>query len=278
MTSTALLLLALISSVCVPAQAQDLEKDAVRIDQSNGVMKLIFDSKINTNPKYLQHSSSPKAPGALEPMLDETDLPDTVLPLAIPSADEPGSVKLKGGVQKSGKRDEQKKLNALDAKIASPGSQALDGQSSVSVTQEEINIEWNKWRNKVSHAIWAKFCQYLQGGDTLMFGNYYWKYGNNPPLKFPDNTRATYFVTIDSDMNVVDAKITRSSGNTKFDDIVQRSAESVNRKKFLRFPAGSKRKQVTLSLQLFTSKHGGYKDIDFNDVERYTASSSDSAR
>lgn len=259
--------------LCQSAIAEDLERGTIKVEKSNGVVKLIFDSKTRTPGVTFLQSRSP-IPGELEPVFDETDLPDSA-PLLIPEGESmnPSPIKLKGAVHKSGKHSDLKKLNASESKVLSPGSSSLDGQISADAAREEVSIEWDRWRNKLSKAIWAKFCNHLQGGDTINFGNYYWKYGNNPPLKFPDNTRATYSVTVDSDMNVVEAKITKSSGIAKFDEIVRRSAESVNRKRMLKFPAGSKRKQVTLSLQLFTTKHGGFKDIDFNDVERYTASS-----
>ena len=218
------------------------------------------------------------AAGALEPVLDDTDLPDEALPVV--PAEVPRSQKsnfLKGAIRKSGKRSASVKLNAVSDTAANQGSTTLES-GLTAAESEEVSIEWDQWRNKVSKAIWARFCQNLQGGDVIKFGNYFYKYGNNTPNKFPDNTRASYAVTIDSDANLVEAKITKSSGIAKFDDLVRVSAQSVKGKKFLKFPVGSKRKQITLSLQLFTTKHGGFKDINFNDVERITASAHDNAR
>lgn len=274
----AVILLPLHCSLCQCVFAQDRYDDGIKIDRSNGSPKLFLEPKFNIPGSLFLQSHDSKSSGAMDPILDESDLPDVVLP-AVPAgrANESSSTTLKGAVRKFGKRPDLKKLNAMESKIASPGKSELDGQISADASEDEISIEWDRWRNKVSKSIWSKFCNYLQGGDTIMLGNLYWKYGTNPPLHFPDNTRATYSVTVDSDLNVVEAKITRSSGIAKFDDIVRRSAESVNKKKFLRFPAGSKRKQISLSLQLFTTKHGGYKDIEFHDVERYTASTHDAS-
>ncbi len=271
-----LIALPLHNSLAQPVAAKEPHNDCIKIDSSNGSPKLIFEPNFSSSASLFLQAKDSKSPGSLEPIFDNSDFSDVVLPI-VPSnrAHEPNSPTLKGAVQKSGKRADRHKLNAMESKMASPSTSSLDGQISADASEEEISIEWDRWRNKVSKSIWSKFCNYLQGGDTIMIGNLYWKYGTNPALNFPDNTRATYSVTVDSDMNVVEAKITSSSGIAKFDDIVRRSAESVNKKKFLKFPAGSKRKQISISLQLFTTKHGGFKNIEFHDVERYTASAHD---
>lgn len=140
-----------------------------------------------------------------------------------------------------------------------------------SAEEREITIEWDRWHNRVTHAIWSKFCTLLQGEDVISIFNVAIKLGNAPAPRFPLGTRATYSCTINDDQEVTDVKIVVSSGNSEFDDLIRRSVSSIDGKSFLRFPRDSRRKEVRSSAQLFTTRNGRFNELHFGDVERYSA-------
>lgn len=175
---------------------------------------------------------------------------------------------LKGSIEKRVKGG-TRKLDTISPKAGAGDEVNLDSSISQNAEVEETSINWNAWRNKVSKAIWAKFCQQLSGGGSVLLGNTVIKLNSNPPMHFPLNTKASYFCRVDDSGRLSDVQITESSGIKKFDEIVKNSVLSVEGKKYLKFPEGTKRKLVTLSMQLFTTSHGGFKEISFGDVERY---------
>lgn len=169
------------------------------------------------------------------------------------------SMVLKGAIEKRVRH--KSRSDKQDAKSLEAGATA-DGE------REENSIVWDRWRNKAHRAIWARFCRLLAGGDAFMIGNTVFKLGEAPKPVFPLGTRASYFCTVSSDRQLLDAKISRSSGNREFDELVLKSVRSIAEKGLLRFPEGSKRQSVSLSATLFTTKNGSYEDKQFNDVEK----------
>ena len=230
-------------------------------------------------------NTSPRADGALEGQYDQSvstesdNSNSSELSRSQDSLDstEQGGTSglvLKGQIQKLSKKSHSR-LNSQDGKVDKSSNGALEARIDGSdapdtkeeITREAASIAWNKWRNKVSRSIWAKFCTLLNGGDSILIGNSLLKLGNAPILRFPDNTRASYSCTIDREGRLLNAKIFRSSQNEKFDSLVLQSVLSIKGKSFLKFPQGSKRTEATLNLELFTTKHGRYNELEFGDVE-----------
>jgi hypothetical protein len=178
---------------------------------------------------------------------------------------------LKGAIQKISKQSSNSSMKELKAENGNSSSNQLNGQIDTSDGKptEEVSIDWDKWRNRVTRSIWARFCEHLNGGDAIMFGNTVIKLGNAPIPRFPLGTSATYSFNVNSERQLSNVRITVSSGNQRFDRIILRSVQSIDGKQFLKFPKGSKRNLVSASAKLFTTKHGSFNNIAFGDIERY---------
>lgn len=175
---------------------------------------------------------------------------------------------LKGTVEKRVRHNSKGMKDGADARSGKQEAKSLEGNISVVAEKEENSIIWDRWRNKVHRAIWARFCRLLAGGDAFMLGNTVFKLGDAAKPSFPLGTRASYVCTVSRDRNLLEAKITKSSGNQEFDELVLKSVRSIREKGLLRFPEGTKRESVTLSATMFTTKNGNYEDKQFNDVEK----------
>jgi hypothetical protein len=178
---------------------------------------------------------------------------------------------LEGAVQRISRQSFKSKMKKLEAENENAASYQLNGNidSSAGKPAEEVSIDWDKWRNRVTRSIWAKFCELLNGGDAIMLGGTLIKLGNAPILRFPVGTSASYSFNVNNERQLSNVRITSSSGNKQFDEIIRRSVQSIDGKQLLRFPKGSRRILVSASAKLYTTKHGSYTKIPFGDVERY---------
>lgn len=187
------------------------------------------------------------------------------------SAPKDSGVILKGAIEKVSKQSSNSSMKQLQGENGNTSSNQLTGQIDTADGKptEEVSIDWDKWRNRVTRSIWARFCEHLNGGDAIMFGNTVIKLGNAPIPRFPLGTSATYSFNVNSERQLSNVRITVSSGNQQFDRIILRSVQSIDGKQFLKFPKGSKRNLVSASAKLFTTKHGSFNNIAFGDIERY---------
>lgn len=178
---------------------------------------------------------------------------------------------LKGAIQRVSRPSSKSSLEQSETDNGNSTSNQINGQidSSSEKLTEEVSIDWDSWRNKVTRSIWARFCELLNGGDAFMFGNMVIKLGNAPVPRFPLGTSASYSFDVNSERQLSNVRITDSSGNQQFDKLILRSVQSIDGKQFLKFPKGSKRNLVSASAKLFTTKHGSFTKISFGDIERY---------
>lgn len=180
---------------------------------------------------------------------------------------------LKGAVQKHVRRSLKGDYKSGEAKEAKGAENSLNANLTEQAEREENEISWDRWRNRVHRAVWARFCRLLRGGDAFMLGNLVFKYGNLPAPKFPLGTKASYLCTVSREGSLIEAKIIKSSGNKQFDDLMLGAVRSIEGKGMLRFPQGSKRQEVSLSSSLFTTKAGRYNEREFGDIEKVIANS-----
>lgn len=162
----------------------------------------------------------------------------------------------------SGKEDRQRE-DELQASLTKSEAELAE--------DKETTISWDKWRNRVSRFIWARFCRNLRGGDAFLIGNLVFKVGSAVEPVFPLGTRASYSCTISSGAGgeqKLAYKISKSSGIKAFDDMVLKSLRELSGRSLLRFPEGTKRKEMTLSASLFTTRNGKFQETNFGDIER----------
>lgn len=115
---------------------------------------------------------------------------------------------------------------------------------SASAEDEELLIEWDRWRNRFMRAVWSKFNAKLVNGIFIPVGPTGFGFGPGRPNGFKNGTKATFQCEVTSDRRVRNARIVKSSGNREFDDMVLASILAQDGKRVCKFPADSRRTTV----------------------------------
>lgn len=131
----------------------------------------------------------------------------------------------------------------------------------------EMNIKWDKWKNKVRKKVWKNFNVRFGGGDAFYIGPFFLKYGENPAIDLPMGAFANYSYEITRDRRIKNARIDKSSGDSQMNNLVLRSILSLDKKRMLRFPKGSQREKVRISDSMEIVKKGGFHYRHYNDIE-----------
>ncbi len=182
--------------------------------------------------------SDSKPAGTLEPIVDTGFEP----------------VFLKGGVQKHGKK-------------GTLGGQ-VDTHLDPDAGSNELLIEWDIWRNKVSNQISRNLSKHMNG-----WGGYEVNAITRcVEPKFPSGIQAGVDFVISDDRKVLKVEIKRPSGYPEYDQLIMKSIFELSKKrqeKLLRFPEHSRRTSVEQMLG-FQRVHGQQRQpfLKFGDTER----------
>lgn len=180
---------------------------------------------------------------------------------------------LQGSVDKRHKRrgdDEQ----AADLKGLEPTAGATQTTIPLSASKTvdpdagnaELQIEWDRWRNKFARAVWAKSSACIVGPGAFVIGTMVMKFGEAPGYHFPAGLKVTYRCEISNEGRITALTLSSSSGNRDFDNIILHCVRSTDGKRLLAFPRDSKRLSVIEEETLITGG-GGWHGRTYNDVE-----------
>ncbi len=134
---------------------------------------------------------------------------------------------------------------------------------------QELQVEWDKWRNKFLWAVQSGVQEALNNPDDvdLRFD----PRRGMVVVRFPLGTVAWFHCKISADRHIVSAKIKQTSGFPNFDAAVLHSINSLEGSSYLRFPRRSQRQFVTQTAGIKTSDSPERQYFKFGDVERYRA-------
>lgn len=134
--------------------------------------------------------------------------------------------------------------------------------------ESEYKIDWTRWRNKVGRTIWSKFNRKLIGNDAIFIGLLYLKFSDSkaPAHSFPVGIRAIYVCDVDSARHISNLRITESSGDSRYDQLVLDSVMELEGKRVLTFPLGTKREVVSISHEFKIGKRI-YRESTLDDTE-----------
>lgn len=133
------------------------------------------------------------------------------------------------------------------------------------------SIEWDQWRNHILHAAWANWGQRLDGGVNLGLLKINCG-GKHPREPFANGTQASFQFTVTKEQRITGFRITESSGNAEFDDMVAKSVLSLDGKPMLAFPKGSERQTVIQRCTFRIGSKTEFRQHNFGDVEQSSAS------
>lgn len=168
------------------------------------------------------------------------------------------------------------KLGAMQAKpddqagllkgSASKSDARLNLEDDPDAYDQELMIEWDRWRNR--------FLRAIQSGmqDTLNNSNdeyLRWDPRQQAMVScFPLGTTAWFSCQVTPDRRIVKLKLVTSSGFPGYDQAVLEAIASLESSRILQYPRGSKRNIVTQVAGIKTADSSEYKYFKFGDVER----------
>lgn len=156
-------------------------------------------------------------------------------------------------------REEPKSDNQI-YKNANAAMNALEAED------QELLIEWDKWRNKISKKVWLKLNEHLTGGICFNLGGILLSTGEGSSYNFRKGIEVTYICDITKDRHIAHLQVTHPSGDPTYDNLVLACVRSLEGKKYLQFPEGSARTRVRTSATLKIG-HALFRETKYNDRE-----------
>lgn len=162
----------------------------------------------------------------------------------------------------TGKNDDRNKVLEGNAKVQDLGA-SLDPD----MDDEDVMVEWDKWRNRFLRAVQQGVQEQLSNtGDLQMrfdprTGQVY--------ARFPMGTTCWFSCQVTPDRHVVHLKIMQPSGFPHFDQAVIDSVNALEGSALLRYPRNSQRKIVSQAAGIKTSESSNNTYYHFGDTEHY---------
>ncbi|MBX9771286.1 MAG: hypothetical protein K2X29_07935 [Candidatus Obscuribacterales bacterium] len=143
---------------------------------------------------------------------------------------------------------------------------ATAATNALSAEDEQLLIEWDRWRNKFSKKVWLKLNEQLTGGFCINLGGILLTTGEGSPYHFRKGIQVTYICEVTNDRRITNLRVTSPSGDPTYDHLVLACVQSLNGKSSLKFPEGSKRTRVRTAATLKIGK-AAFHETKYNDQE-----------
>lgn len=187
------------------------------------------------------------------------------LQATIKHTDLAGEADDQGGDLSAGKGQMDRMNKLLDGQ-ANEMQAGLQGQDP-DMADRELQVEWDKWRNRFLWSVQSGVQQTLNSPDDPNL-----RYDPNSGqmlMKFPMGTVAWFSCRVTKDRRILDAKITKPSGFPGYDRAVLNAVLMLDQSTILKFPSRSQRQQVYQDAGIKTAESGERQFFRFGDVERY---------
>jgi|GEM_PF-6450969 len=138
--------------------------------------------------------------------------------------------------------------------------------NALTAEDQELLIEWDKWRNKVSRKVWLKLNEQLTGGFCFNLGGILISTGEGSGYRFRKGIEVSYICEITRDRRILNLRVTHPSGDPTYDNLVLACVRSIDGKKYLQFPEGSKRTRVKTAATLKIGR-AQFHETKYNDNE-----------
>lgn len=130
---------------------------------------------------------------------------------------------------------------------------------------QELQVEWDRWRNRFLNAILAGTMENLNNPDA---SEYRW----DPVTKrvmsqYPLGTISWFACNVTSDRRISGLKLIKSSGYPNYDNAVLNAVRSLEGTTLLKFPSRSRRTMVSQAGGVKTSDQFQQQYFKFGDVE-----------
>jgi hypothetical protein len=134
---------------------------------------------------------------------------------------------------------------------------------------QELQVEWDRWRNRLLSAIQTGMQEIIHDGETNMVFD---ERRQMMVSKFPLGTIAWFYCQVTPDKHIVKAKIMHPSGHPDYDRALLEAIRNLEGSSILRYPKGSKRTIVSQDGGIKTAETSERRYFKFGDVERQRSS------
>lgn len=170
--------------------------------------------------------------------------------------------------------------NPMQAGIAQPGQMGfpmqggayqnqnapLQGNLDEDSANQELQIEWDRWRNNLQREIQNNVIALINVHNDVNF--YFDQRQQMMVSRYPLGISAGYSCDVLPNKQIINIRITQSSGIQPYDQAVYQAIANLNGKNTLRYPKGSKRQIVNQQASIGTATSNQYQNFQFGDVER----------
>lgn len=133
-------------------------------------------------------------------------------------------------------------------------------------SDQELQIEWDRWRNTLMQAIQAGTLAKINVQNDV---NFVFDPARNMMMpRYAPGTSAWYSIDVLPDRRIVNVKLTGLSGNQNYDQAVLQAINDLQRNPILTYPRGSKRQTVTQEGNVKTAGQTQFQNFQHGDVER----------
>lgn len=141
----------------------------------------------------------------------------------------------------------------------------LQGKVDDDSANQELLIEWDRWRNNLQRAIQNNVIARINVHNNVNF--YFDQRQQMMVSRYPLGISAWYSCDVLPDKTIINIRITQSSGVQAYDQAVYQAIADLNRNNTLRYPKGSKRQIVNQQASIGTATSNQYQKFQFGDVE-----------
>lgn len=145
------------------------------------------------------------------------------------------------------------------------GNPALQGNADEDGADQELLVEWDRWRNNLQRAIQNNVIALINVHNNVNF--YFDQRQNMMVSRYPLGISAWYSVDVLPTKKIVSIRITQSSGVKPYDQAVYQAIANLDGQNLLRYPKGSKRQIVNQQASIGTATSNQYQNFQFGDVE-----------
>lgn len=138
--------------------------------------------------------------------------------------------------------------------------------NALTAEDQELLIEWDKWRNRVSKKVWLKLNEQLTGGLCFNLGGILISTGEGSGYRFRKGIEVSYMCEITRDRRITNLRVTHPSGDPTYDNLVLACVRALDGKKYLEFPEGSRRTRVKTAATLRIGR-AQFHETKYNDNE-----------
>lgn len=142
----------------------------------------------------------------------------------------------------------------------------LQGNLDADSSNQELPIEWDRWRNNLQRAIQNNVIARINVHNNVNF--YFDPRQQMMVSRYPLGISAWYSCDVLPNKTIINIRITQSSGIQAYDQAVYQAIADLNGSNTLRYPKGSTRQIVNQQANIGTATSNQYQNFQFGDVER----------